>query len=103
MGIGVVPLGWGMSARVRQYTIKGGDRTYVLLDWYRLERAALAMQVGQKIDFRIEGKKDHHERNHQGLENRLIIKKECYVSRTGAIQHRQRLGGMLNYYYRQAA
>jgi len=48
----------------------------------------------------------HHERNHQGLDNRLIMQEESYVSRTGAIQQRQRLGGMLNllnYYYRQAA
>ena len=45
----------------------------------------------------------HHERNHQGLDNQLIIKEESDVSRTGAIQRRQRLGGMLNYYYRQAA
>ena len=45
----------------------------------------------------------HHERNHQGLDNRLIMQEECQASRTGAIQRRQRLGGMLNYYYRQAA
>jgi len=45
----------------------------------------------------------HHERNHQGLDNRLIIKEESEVRGTGAIQRRQRLGGMLNYYYRQAA
>ncbi len=45
----------------------------------------------------------HHERNHQGLGNQLIMKDESYARRTGAIQRRQRLGGMLNYYYRQAA
>jgi putative transposase len=45
----------------------------------------------------------HHEPNHQGLDNRLIMPEESYASRTGAIQRRQRLGGMLNYYYRQAA
>jgi transposase InsO family protein len=39
----------------------------------------------------------HHERNHQGLDNQLIIKEESDVSRTGAIQRRQRLGEMLNY------
>jgi hypothetical protein len=42
----------------------------------------------------------HHERNHQGLDNQLIMKEESDVSRTGAIQRRQGLGGMLNYYYR---
>jgi putative transposase len=45
----------------------------------------------------------HHERNHQGLDNQLIMKEESHASRTGAVQRRQRRGGMLNYYYRQAA
>ena len=45
----------------------------------------------------------HHERNHQGLGNRLIVEQEPRADKTGAIQCRQRLGGMLNYYYRQAA
>ena len=45
----------------------------------------------------------HHERNHQGLDIRLIMQEESYASRTGAIQRHQRLGGMLNYYYRLAA
>ena len=45
----------------------------------------------------------HHERNHQGLGNRLIVEEEPRADKTGAIQCRQRLGGMLKYYYRQAA
>jgi len=45
----------------------------------------------------------HHERNHQGLDNRLIIENESGVGSTGAIHCRQRLGRMLNYYYREAA
>ena len=45
----------------------------------------------------------HRERNHQGLGNRLIIEDESGVSSTGAIRCRQRLGGMLSYYYREAA
>ncbi len=45
----------------------------------------------------------HHERNHQGLGNRLIMTEESCADRTGAVHRRQRLGGMLNYYYRQAA
>ena len=44
----------------------------------------------------------HHERNHQGLGNRLIIEERSGTA-NGPIQIRQRLGGMLNYYYRQAA
>jgi putative transposase len=45
----------------------------------------------------------HRERNHQGLGNRLMMNEEACADRSGAIQRRQRLGGMLNYYYRQAA
>lgn len=45
----------------------------------------------------------HRERNHQGLGNRLISPQEPAEGKSGAIQCRQRLGGMLNYYYRQAA
>jgi transposase InsO family protein len=48
---------------------------------------------------------EHYQRkrNHQGLGNQLIIEDESGVGSTGAIQCRQRLGGMLNYYYREAA
>jgi putative transposase len=45
----------------------------------------------------------HGERNHQGLENRLIAPIEVIATKTGTIRRRQRLGGMLNYYYRDAA
>jgi putative transposase len=45
----------------------------------------------------------HTERNHQGLGNRLIIRQAGRFVTTGPIQRRQRLGGMLNYYYRAAA
>ena len=45
----------------------------------------------------------HSERNHQGLKNQLIIPEAGHLGSTGEIQRRQRLGGMLNYYYRAAA
>jgi transposase InsO family protein len=45
----------------------------------------------------------HRERNHQGLENRLIISTGIQEGTDGAIRRRERLGGMLNYYYRQVA
>jgi hypothetical protein len=44
----------------------------------------------------------HHERNHQGLGNRLINPDECHAGNEGAIQRREPLGGMLSYYYREA-
>jgi hypothetical protein len=45
----------------------------------------------------------HAERNHQGLGNRLIEPREGSGSHTGRITCRKRLGGLLRYYYRQAA
>jgi len=44
----------------------------------------------------------HTERNHQGVGNRLL-EPLAMISSTGEpIQCRERLGGMLNYYYREA-
>jgi len=45
----------------------------------------------------------HLERNHQGLENRLIMRAETEVAKSGRVQIHHRLGGMRNYYYREAA
>jgi putative transposase len=41
--------------------------------------------------------------NHQGLGNRLISPEPGHLGNSGEVQRRQRLGGMLNYYYRAAA
>ena len=45
----------------------------------------------------------HAERNHQGLENRLIDPGEDVGRAGGEVQCRERLGGLLRYYYRDAA
>jgi len=45
----------------------------------------------------------HLERNHQGLGNRLIVPVTTSVETTGTVERRQRLGGLLNYYHREAA
>ena len=45
----------------------------------------------------------HTERNHQGLSNRLIRPSPGVGAVAGNIRCRQRMGGMLKYYYRQAA
>ena len=42
----------------------------------------------------------HLERNHQGLGDRLIMPSSPRLKATREIRRRQRLGGMLNYYYR---
>jgi transposase InsO family protein len=43
-----------------------------------------------------------HRRNHQGIENKLIEPPPSFPE-AGRIRCRNELGGMLNYYYREAA
>jgi transposase InsO family protein len=44
----------------------------------------------------------HHERNHQGIENQLIVSAGAEIG-AGEVSRRERLGGLLNFYYREAA
>jgi putative transposase len=44
----------------------------------------------------------HGERNHQGLANELIEGAPAVDDHVGRIRRRQRLGGLLNYYWRAA-
>jgi transposase InsO family protein len=59
-------------------------------------RASLQYAVGQFMAHY------HAERNHQGVENRLL-RPAPVVTPSQPLQRRQRLGGMLNYYHRVAA
>jgi putative transposase len=43
----------------------------------------------------------HHERNHQGLRNEVPVARSLSTG-SGAVRRRQRIGGILNYYYRAA-
>jgi hypothetical protein len=45
----------------------------------------------------------HTERNHQGLDNRLIEPDDRPESTTSVIACAQRIGGMLRFYHRAAA
>jgi putative transposase len=45
----------------------------------------------------------HRERNHQGLDNRLIAPEREVDCLTGHVVRRERLGGLLSYYHREAA
>ena len=45
----------------------------------------------------------HTERNHQGLGSRIIFADDNVGRSNGAVTTRSRLGGFLNYYYREAA
>jgi transposase InsO family protein len=45
----------------------------------------------------------HAERNHQGLDNQLIEPEGEVGRHTGQVARRERLGGLLSYYHREAA
>jgi hypothetical protein len=45
----------------------------------------------------------HAERNHQGKDNVLLFPRDTDVHREGAVQCRERLGGLLRYYHQEAA
>ena len=45
----------------------------------------------------------HEERNHQSLDNQLIVPRAANENAVGPVQCRERLGGMLKFYYRDAA
>ena len=60
-------------------------------------QASLRRAVAEYVDHY------HGERNHQGLDNRLIRPVPSSVQEVGMVRRNQRLGGMLNFYYREAA
>jgi putative transposase len=45
----------------------------------------------------------HAERNHQGKDNVLLFSRNISLRRTGPVQCRERLGGLLRYYHQEAA
>ena len=45
----------------------------------------------------------HRERNHQGIDNRLIEPGDHAESASNSVQCHQRLGGVLRFYHRAAA
>jgi putative transposase len=59
----------------------------------------LTVAVGWAVDQFVEHY--HRERNHQGLENN-IIEPEFGSDVEGEVTCRERLGGLLRYYYRDA-
>jgi putative transposase len=43
----------------------------------------------------------HAERNHQGKDNVLLFPRNTDIHREGAVQCRERLGGLLRYYHQE--
>ncbi len=66
-----------------------------------LDRLIVFGEAGLRNTLHEFGAHYHWERNHQGIGNKLIAAPR--LPSTGCIRRRQRLGGMLNFYYRKAA
>ena len=57
----------------------------------------LRLLVGEDVEH------DHRERHHQGLDNQLLQRPPPPMSLAADVQRRERLGGLLNFYHREAA
>ena len=68
-----------------------------------LDRMILFGEASLRRALREYGEHYHTERNHQGVDNRLLERLDTSSSGNEPISRRERLGGMLNYYYRAAA
>ena len=68
-----------------------------------LERMVLIGEGSRRRAVREFVAHDHHERNHQGLDNRLILPLSTAPPPRGRVPCRQRRGGMLHDDYRSAA
>ena len=98
-----------------------GDRRIIFTDAERRQLAAKAKAVGSGVRHECLSRlipigqgmlrralRDyeahfHHERNHQGLGNVLIMPRVSSAHRVGRVIRHPRLGGLLNYYERAAA
>jgi putative transposase len=72
-------------------------KTECLEQFVLFGEAALRHVIGQYLEHY------HAERNHQGLENVIPFPDGRLVERDGAVVKAERLGGLLNFYYRHAA
>ncbi len=65
----------------------------------------LACATPFRVENLEEGMTEHYpiERNHPGLGNELIQKASGEPNPYGAVERQERLGGILEYYYRRAA
>ena len=68
-----------------------------------LDRFILFGEASLRRALREYGAHYHSERNHQGVGNQLLRPVATANSTDEPVQCHERLGGMLNYYYREAA
>ena len=115
-GVTTAPNGAFMKQVARNLTDVGdgflSDKAYLIMDrdakytdGFRdfLDRLILLGEASLRRALREYGAHYHSERNHQGVGNRLLEPPGKVASINDPIHCRERLGGMLNFYYREAA
>ena len=91
MGVQLVAgIGWSTCARASY-----PDRETRKAGWIGFE-SQLRLLVREYVEHY------HHERNHQGLGNQLLHSPSPSIP-DAAVRCRKRIGGLLNYYHREAA
>src|ERR1035441_4288775 len=88
---------WTARGHPRTLTFVRSIKEECLSRMIFLGRASLRHAIAQYMSHY------HGERNHQGLENRLLQPVANIGKTHDPVKRRQRLGGMLSYYHRQTA
>jgi len=70
---------------------------------WALLRLAISLHFSAGSEIFLYANHCHFERNHQGLENELIEERSDELDMNAAIECRERVGGVLEYYDRRAA
>ena len=91
----VLPL-WSPNLHAHGERFVGSIREEVLSRMIFMGEASLCYALNQYLSHY------HVERNHQGLDNQLIAPESEVGEQTGQVHRRERLCGMLSYYYREA-
>jgi hypothetical protein len=73
------------------------------LDAHEPEKAAASLLSRPRERPADEYRYYHVERNHHGLDNRLIEKPHGVINMNSTVRRHERMGGILNYYERGAA
>jgi putative transposase len=84
-----------LNAYCERFTLSA--KTECLCRMIPLGRQHLELMLAEYLE------RYHRERNHQGLGNRLIEELPANRNSTGPVRWRERLGGILKFYHREAA
>jgi hypothetical protein len=91
------PKSWSMSSRWLGARFHGSFKREVAQRMIFFGEQHLQRSIDEFLEYY------HCERNHQGLAGQIIDSEKSIGSTHGKLRRRQRIGGLLNYYYSDAA